>query len=106
MDSEEMRTSEIQAEPILRDEETSVPPALGPGAMFIAPHMGAIIAPILMSSLPAAAMQPTSLLLPGLRLLLGALRISSLSLLVSALLLLGLLLRDALWLIFRASPLL
>ena len=110
MNPEEVRTSEVQTETILWNEEPSIAPALNPCAVLVAPNMRAIVSPVLMSSLPASSVEPSSLLLPGLRLLLGALRISAAVLLIPAAVLLVpasfLLLRNALLDVFRSTALL
>ena len=67
-----MSRTEIQTEAILGNVVAAIATALRPGAMIVLPILGAILLPTGVS-LPSTLLPPTALLLPNLRLLLGAL---------------------------------
>lgn len=71
-DAKRVSHTEIQTEAILGNVVAAVATALRPGAMIVLPILGAILLPTGVP-LPSALLPPTVLLLPNLRLLLGAL---------------------------------
>jgi hypothetical protein len=81
-----MLTAEIEAESVRRNIVTAIPAALAPGSVVGLPVLGATLLPVVMRR-PSSILCPTALLLPGCRLLLGALlgRIVALASLIASL---------------------